>query len=94
MKNQDFEINQELLALSSKGDYTAVYKDDTTGYLAILLKNNKADKDYYKRNYYIIQGEYRKDALNNYFNTWITEEIRKAKVRKWFSMKDVYKGNY
>ena len=59
-----------------------------------MLEKNRADKDYYKNNYYIIQGEYRKDDLKNYFDTWIEEKIEKAKVKKWFSMKDVYKGTY
>ena len=94
MKIDDFQLNQEILSLSSKGDYTKCFKDDSTGYIAILLEKNRADKEYYKNNYYIIQGEYRKDDSKNYFDTWIAEKINKAKVKKWFSMKDVYKGNY
>lgn len=94
MKGDTYELNQDIFALSSKGDYTKCLKDETKGYIAILLDMNKADKSYFKKNYYIIQGEYRKNSLNNYYNTWIEEEMDKAKVIKWFNMKDVYKGTY
>jgi len=94
LTENDFSINHEILSLSSKGDYTKCYKDDNTAYLAILLKKNKADKDYFKKNYYILQGEFRKNALTNYFDVWLDKQVKHAKVKKWFNMKDVYKGKY
>jgi hypothetical protein len=93
-KDGKFAINQAILSLSSKGDYTKCFRDQTTGYVAIMMEMNKADRDYYKNNYYIIQGEYRQDELKNYFNTWLDEEIENAKVKIWFTMKDIYKGKY
>lgn len=93
MQSSGNDFNLDILSLSSKGDYTKCYNDDNKIYIAILQKKNKADKSYFKRNYFVIQGEYRKDALTNNFNTWIEEEIKDAKVKKWFSMKDFYKGN-
>ena len=93
-KDGKFAINQEILTLSSKGDCTKCFCDETTGYLAIMIQKNRADKEYYKNNYYIIQGEYRQDALTNYYSTWLDEEIENAKVKIWFNMKDIYKGKY
>jgi hypothetical protein len=62
-------------------------------YIAVLLEHNDADKEYFKRNYFIIQGQYRHDALSNYYTTWLDQEIDSAKVKKWFNMQDLYKGN-
>lgn len=89
---ENTEFNLDILSLSSKGDYTKCIREGSTGYIAILLEKNKADKTYFKNNYYLIQGEYRNDDLRNYFNTWLKDEIKNAKVKKWFSMKDFYKG--
>lgn len=93
-KIDNYDLNKEIFSLSSKGDYTKCYKDDTRGYLAILLNKNRADKDYYNDNYYTIQGEYRNNALTNYFSSWIEDEVDNAKVKIWFKMKDIYKGKY
>ncbi len=87
------QINKDILSLEKKGDYTKCYKDERKGYLAILLKKNRADKKYLSNNFYEIQGEYRKNELDNYFNIWIDEQVDKAKVRKWFTMKDLYNRN-
>ncbi|MFA7057027.1 MAG: SurA N-terminal domain-containing protein [Candidatus Cloacimonadales bacterium] len=92
MDTQNYALNKDILSLRSSGDYTACHSDGKSGFVAVLLKQNKADKDYFNANYYIFQGEYRRDALTNYFDTWLQKEVKRAKVRKWFSMKDIYKG--
>lgn len=91
-KNNDAFI-KDILSLSSKGDYSRCFADDESGFIAVLLKHNIANDAYFKQNYYIIQGEYRQNALTNNYLTWLETEIDRAKVKRWFSMKDLYKGS-
>lgn len=93
MAENNTELITDIFSLSTKGDYTRTFHDNHLAYIAVLLDHNQADKDFFKKNYYIIQGEYRQDALNNYYSTWLSQELDKAKVKKWFNMRDLYKGN-
>lgn len=85
-------LSEEILTLRKSGDYTTCHTDDINGYVAVLRTKNRAQRDYFDANYYAFENEYKKDILNNYFDTWLQNEVKKAKVRKWFSMKNIYKG--
>jgi hypothetical protein len=93
MSDHNDKLISDIFSLSSKGHYTKSFHDDEMAYIAVLLEHNDADKEYFKRNYFIIQGQYRHDALSNYYTTWLDQEIDSAKVKKWFNMQDLYKGN-
>lgn len=87
----DSKFNEAVLALSDKGDHTECFSDTEKYYIGVLFDREKGDANYLKANYFIIENEYRKDRLSNYFSIWLEDEVKNAKVKKMFSMKEIYK---